>query len=220
MTDPTNVRQHPTATRRRARGGTTPPPVPPPPPRPATIGRPRLLDDTTQNLIVGALRTGVPFREAAAVAGVTEQCAHGWKSRGAKALEAAGIVAGMEYDADEVLARIPETEHAFVEFSWAVASCSAARRAALLDKVHRDRDWRASAWLLKTGWPDDYGDRLELGGQVEVEVVDPRAALLARLERLRPGVTDTTAVEAPQEPVADVKPLGRPKAARKRAGGA
>ena len=211
-----NVRTLPGANR-RPRRATTPPAPPPPVPRHVQVGRPRLLNPDTQDLIVGALRTGVPFREAAAVAGVSEQAAHVWKSRGAKALEDAGIVPGMEYDADEVLARIPEKDHAFVEFAWAVASANAARRAALLEKVTRAKDWHAQAWLLKVGWPDDYGDRLAIDAHLDVEVADPTAALLGRIERLRPGAIDTLAVEAPEGPVAAVEPLPVKGKARKRA---
>lgn len=191
MSDRTdNVRPHPTA-RRRAQ----PTPAAPAQPRGRQIGRPRLLNAETQQIIVGALRVGGSIRDAAAVAGVSEQAIHTWKARGAQALEDAGYLPGQELDADEALTRIPEADHAFVEFSWAVASVAAERKVAWLNEVGRHPDWRAKAWLLKHHHPDEYGDRLDVSVNGTVDVVDPRQALVERLARLRDGAIEVTGTE-------------------------
>lgn len=188
-----NVRPHPTASRRRP--STREADGRPEASRRPAIGRPRLLSDETMSTIVGALRLGSTIRDAAALAGVSEQAVHNWKARGANALEDAGFIPGQELDADEALAAIPETEHIFVEFVWRMASIDAERHVALLGKIAGASDWRAQAWLLKHAYPERYGDRLDVGLTVDVEEADTAALIRARMDRLREQSIDTTAEE-------------------------
>lgn len=163
-----------------------------PPRRANQFGRPRLLNDEVQKAIVGAIAVGATMQEAAAVAGITEQCLHNWKSRGRKALEALDLDPDMALDADLVLSRIPEMEHAFVEFLWAIESAIPQRNIQWLSAIHRHPDWRSKAWLLEKN------ERVKQDGlsvNVEIEVHDPQAALRERLERLRPGAIDAVSWE-------------------------
>lgn len=190
-----NVRPHPTARRRAA-------PTPAAPATPADrrpLGRPRLLNPETQQTIVAALRTGATIRDAAALAGLSEQAVHSWRARGQQALEDAGYLPGQSLDADEALAAIPETERAFVEFSWSLASVAAERKVAWLSKVNRANDWRAQAWLLKHYHPEEFGDRLDVGVTIDHAGEDPQAALLARLARLRESAIETEGTETVED---------------------
>lgn len=146
-------------------------------------------------MLVGAMREGVPIRHAAALAGVSEQVVHNWRNRATNALTDAGYVVGQEFDATEALARIDEREHPYIELLWRMESVRSERLAAQLAKIGRANDWRATAWLLKHEHPETYGDRLDVGVSVAVDIESPRDALLERIARLRAQAIDTEATE-------------------------
>lgn len=165
-------------------------------------GRPTVMTETTVAVFCSAIQRGLNIRQAAEVAGISEQAVHNWKRRALEALHGAGVIEGVEYDADEVLAAIPESEHRYCEFWWRFRSAESFGTLELLQKVRSSHDWHAHAWLLKHRHPDQYGDRIALtgadGGPIEVSAA--RAEFDARLDRLaRPTAIDATSSETPRK---------------------
>lgn len=134
--------------------------------------------------IVNAIRMGATYKLACKYGGIVESTFYKWK------LERK-------------------------EFSEAIQEAEGAAAVGWLAKIEQaanEGTWQAAAWKLERRYPQDYGrTSVEVsgrdGGPVQIEVADPRAALLAMIEEVAPaalsdgtsGVIDIDAADAVTE---------------------
>lgn len=100
------------------------------------MGRPTLLTETTERVIVKAVAIGMPIRLAAQLAGIDKRTLYGWKAKG-KAGEEQYV---------QFFHRLKETEMKAVEHALGVI-----HRAAV------SGDWKAASWLLERRHADHFG---------------------------------------------------------------
>ena len=117
-------------------------------------GRPSKLDTTTQQKFLDAVREGLPYSTACALAGIAETTLHNWRLKG-------------EQDPDSP----------YFEFLRSVKEAEAEAEAANVKRIRSAADngqWQAAAWILERRHPDKWGrtDRQEQqhSGQVEIVV--------------------------------------------------
>lgn len=142
-------------------------------------GRPTSCTPEVTEQIAQHLRAGQWFVTACALAGVYEQTAHRWMTRGR---------AEIERVAEDPRRTVRKSEQPFVDFC---ESCTRARAAAEAKAVMRvqlagakdsDGDWRADAWFLERAFPKRWGNQrhtvvheggerpVQIEGRQEVEV--------------------------------------------------
>lgn len=122
-------------------------------------GRDSLYTPERVQRIVNAIRMGATYKLACKYGGIVESTFYRWK------LERK-------------------------EFSDAVQEAEGAAAVGWLAKIEQaanDGTWQAAAWKLERRYPSDYGrTSVEVsgrdGGPLQIEVADPRVALLAMIE--------------------------------------
>jgi hypothetical protein len=117
-------------------------------------GRPTKLDSTTQQKFIDAVREGLPYSTACALAGIAETTFAVWRQR-----------------ADA------EPESPYAGFVRALKEAEAEAEAANVKRIRSAADngqWQAAAWILERRHPDKWArtDRTEQqhSGQVEIVV--------------------------------------------------
>ena len=115
--------------------------------RTRTRGRPCGLTPARQSLLTAAIERGLPFREAASLAGISYDTLNRWRQQG-------------------------ETENAPSEFASFAETLKRAQAVAvdtLLSRIQdaaRGGDWKAAAWILERRQPESWGrhQRMEHSG--------------------------------------------------------
>lgn len=104
------------------------------------MARPTKLTEETKKVIVAAIRKGVSYKHAAALAGISETALKEWQALGRAGKEpyAALVLEIEQAQALGVLANLKNIEQAGLT------------------------DWRASAWVLERRFPEDYGNKSTL----------------------------------------------------------
>lgn len=141
-----------------------------------------VMTPATVETVLTALKTGLGLGTAAGFAGIGERTVKDWLARGRAALDAA----------EENNAPVPEEDRQYADFAREVdqnrASAIArnitniqsagARGAPVMDRqgrpvrdeqdriVFHNGDWRASAWWLERMYPAEFGQRVELSGEL------------------------------------------------------
>lgn len=128
----------------------------------------KLTDETTERICV-AIRQGATLESAAIYAGVPRSTFHDWLRRGRQP--------GARNPYKAFVAQIDE---ALAHFE--------VNAVAQIAKAGADGEWQASAWRLERRYPDRYGRRTRIEGDVRVTaapVLDVSKLTLDELETLR-----------------------------------
>lgn len=130
-----------------------------------TIGRPTKLDGECQERFIEAVREGLPYSTACALAGISEATLHNWR---------------IKAEADSA--------SPYFDFIKAVKAAEAEAEQANLTRIRKAADngqWQASAWILERRHPDKWGrtERQEQTHSGQVEIV-------VRREKSNPTKTD------------------------------
>lgn len=129
-------------------------------------GRIPKLEPATQKIITDCVVAGMPYRFAAAQAGIGESTFYLWMSKGRKKK-------GKPYV--EFLASIKKAESDFIQ------------RNAKRIEAKADGSWQAAAWLLERRFPDEYG-----AGRYEIaELKKQVAGLLKVVQNVHGKGTDS-----------------------------
>lgn len=164
---------------------------------PATrTGRRPLLNPTTQERIVTAVRAGSYLDDAAALAGIGRPTLFEWLAKGREAQAKA--------DRNETLT---DRDRLYRDFTDAVETARAEaqlRNIAIIQKAANEGTWQAAAWFLERTNPRKWGryETVEIGHADTENPRDPSdiASLLdQRIARMRErslGIIDTDATEA------------------------
>lgn len=97
------------------------------------MGRPTLLNENTERIILKAVGIGMPIRLAAQLAGIDQRTLYGWKAKGKNGEE--------QYV--QFFHRLKETEMQAVEHALNVIHTAAT-----------SGDWKAASWLLERRHPE------------------------------------------------------------------
>lgn len=108
------------------------------------------LNEETATAIVNAVRAGNTQETAAAFAGINKDTLYTWLRKGRSATRGA--------------------YHDFVEALDQALASSEVRDLALIGKAAEEQ-WQAAAWRLERRYPERYGRRTRLEGQVDVRAV-------------------------------------------------
>lgn len=103
-------------------------------------GRPCGLTLETERVLLSAIERGLPYKQAAALAGISYMTLNRWRRQG----EVDGAPAE------------------FRDFCYRLEAAEARAANTLLQavsKAGRERDWRAAAWILERRYPEDWGKR-------------------------------------------------------------
>lgn len=130
--------------------------------------RPSKFTPETVNLLLQAIRAGLPYHLAADAAGIGETTFYEWQR---------GI---FPRGADKQLKTM------FAEELTRARGASAARLIRVINEAAPE-DWRAAAWILERRFPKDFGKHVlevtgEDGGPVQVEVQTLQRVILKALE--------------------------------------
>jgi transposase len=117
---------------------------------PNTIGPNSKLTSETATAIVNAVRAGNTQETAAAYAGINKDTLYTWMRKGRAATRGA--------------------YHQFVDQLDQALAASEVRDLALIGKAAEEQ-WQAAAWRLERRYPEKYGRRTRLEGQVDVRGV-------------------------------------------------
>lgn len=163
--------------------------------KPARTGRTPLLNPTTQERIVSAVRSGAYLDDAAALAGVGRSTLFLWLSEGKKAQQK-----------EENAEKLTDRDRLCLDFLDAVESARAEaqlRNVAIIQKAANEGTWQAAAWFLERTNPKKWGryETVEIGVAEDrpVEVSEIASLLDQRIARMRErslAVIETEAVEA------------------------
>ena len=96
----------------------------------------------SREIILQRRRLGVPLRECAHAAGVSDKTLYTWQKMGQ----------------EHLAAEIPSD---FAKFATDLDKAGAEGATALIAKVQRADDWRAAAWMLARCWPHYFGKQVE-----------------------------------------------------------
>lgn len=122
------------------------------------VGRPTSLTPEVRKMLVDNVKIGMPFREAALAAGVSERSFHNWKIRGEK-----------------------EKSGEFFLFVQELKEAEGTAQRALLARIQKaaqsPKTWQAAAWILERRHPDLYGQK------VRTEVSNPEGDALSIVVR-------------------------------------
>lgn len=179
---------------------------PPEPTVPKAMGRPTKFVPTTIEAIVTMVAGGMSYKDAARANGVSESLFHEWQSRGRAAVQEAelrtkkiraALVAecktrGLAFGGSkqEILARLENADHPFVDFVERLEKAEAERKFVWLGKIESAEDWKAKAWLLERLYPNEFSRQVRLaghdGGAIEIENLpaDVRAAMREKLDEI------------------------------------
>lgn len=135
---------------------------------PSKRGPKSKLTPEAHKAIVDAVSAGMPYRFAAAAAGVTERALHLWLAAGRKGSGEANV---------QLLHALKEAQ------AKAVASRLRELTAA------GEKQWQAHAWWLERMYPDEFGANRQEVRELQKQV----AGLLARLDQLAPPESKTRA---------------------------
>jgi hypothetical protein len=118
------------------------------------MARPSKLTPETQDAICKAIENGATYKDAAAVAGVSEETFRLWMKNGREATR----------------------KNKFSVFFGLVEAANAKCRAQMAESIYNaglDGDWRAAESFLKRRDPDNWGDRqkTELDQKGEMRVI-------------------------------------------------
>ncbi len=102
-------------------------------------GRPCGLTPQKEKCLFNAIRQGLTYRQAAALAGISYMTFNRWKKRGA-------------------LDDAPPELRDFCDHIAEAEAKAALACVSTISKAGR-RDWRASAWILERRYPEDWGRR-------------------------------------------------------------
>ena len=103
-----------------------------------SLGRPTSLTAELQREICDLLADAIPIATACELVAIAPSTFHAWMNRGESG------------------------EGPYSEFSEAVTRARAGAKAKLLriiDRAAENNDWRAAAWRLTHGWPEEFSDR-------------------------------------------------------------
>lgn len=167
---------------------------------PARTGRTSLLNATTKERIVSAVRSGAYLDDAASLAGVGRSTLFLWLAEGKNALE--------KRDNGE---KLSDRDVLCLDFLDAVESARAEaqlRNVMIIQKAANEGTWQAAAWYLERTNPRKWGrhETVEIGipEEQQVEPSDIAALLDQRIQRMRErsqGIIEAEASEIPdQEP--------------------
>lgn len=122
--------------------------------KPRVNGRPTKLDSATQQKFIDAVREGLPFSTACALAGIADTTFANWRHRAES-----------------------EPDSLYFGFMQAVKEAEAEAEAANVKRIRSAADngqWQAAAWILERRHPDKWArtERSEQqhSGQVEIVV--------------------------------------------------
>lgn len=113
------------------------------------MGRPSLLSDEVETLIVAELKDGSSTEDAGALCGINVDTVRHWVREGVRAQRAL----------DEDGTAIPDNRVAMVQFSAAVKLAKAEARKHARSHIKRamPTQWQAAAWFLERSAPEQYG---------------------------------------------------------------
>lgn len=127
-------------------------------------GRPTLCTPEVVNEIADAIKGGMSYEDAAALAGISRATLQNWKARAKAENERL----------QEKGARIRKKEQVFVDFLDTLKRAELEGKQYLLTIIANagKKQWQASAWLLERRYPDEYGrrQRVDIPDKVKVEV--------------------------------------------------
>lgn len=174
---------------------------------PSSVMTPEVLET-----VLTAVQTGLGIKTAAEYAGIGERTVKDWLAKGRAAIEAS----------EDNDAPVPEEDRAYADFAREVdrkrataiarnitnIQSAGARGAPVMDRQGRvvrdeeDRivfhsgDWRASAWWLERMYPAEFGQRVELSGELngtQTHVLGPADAQIAMDQAADPNRTAAVA---------------------------
>lgn len=142
-------------------------------------GRPTKLNADKQSKILEAVREGLPYTTACALAGIHYSTFAEWKLKG-------------EQDPESV----------YADFAMAVKEAEAEAEAANVKRIRSAADngqWQAAAWILERRHPDKWGrtDRQQVSGQVSIVNVDYSKLTDEQLERIANGESPASVITQP-----------------------
>jgi transposase len=113
------------------------------------MGRPTLLNENTERIILKAVGIGMPIRLAAQLAGIDKRTLYGWKAKG-KAGEEQYV---------QFFHRLKETEMRAVEHALGV-----------IHKAAENGDWKAASWLLERRHADHFSSEKRRIREIEARL--------------------------------------------------
>jgi len=117
-------------------------------------GRPTLFNAETSRILFDAIERGLPYRQAAALAGISYDTFNRWRND------------ALDTDASPELC----------DFCKELAAAKARGADALLTKIKTasDKDWKAAAWILSKWFPKHWGASPEADIPLELQIAGIR----------------------------------------------
>ena len=115
--------------------------------------------------IRASISVGMKYKDACAVAGVTERVFYYWKKRAEKTADK--LESGELTDAKA-------SECIYFQFFQSLKEAEAKAKLSLLSKIKTDPSWQSKAWILERRYPDEWGrrEKIDLTAEINTNVHD------------------------------------------------
>lgn len=139
---------------------------------PKLRGRPSLLTEDLQAMLLSGIEEGLPLKQAAMLAGICYETLNRWRKKG------------------ESESAPPEFRH----FCQALQRSEAVAMQRLVSQVSKagNTDWRAAAWILERRHPDEFGkaEKIEHTGKGGNSLITPIDCEVIRRIKKQEGIKE------------------------------